>query len=124
MMRRDLRAQLFGKHLRTKADAEKRALLAQGNFDPVNFPADIVVGIIGAHRAAEDHRAGVPVHCFRQRVAEPRTPDVEGMAERPQRVADSTRRRSFLVKNDQDGRQRRRSVASNVRRPGKGSTFS
>src|SRR5438132_9677311 len=83
MMRRDLRAQLFGKHLRAQADAEKRPLLTQGNFDPVDFAADIVVGVIGAHRAAEDDRAGMQLQRFRQRVAEPWASDVEGVAERP-----------------------------------------
>ena len=107
-MRRDLRAQLFGKHLRAQADAEKRPLLAQGNFDPVDLAADIIVGIVGAHRAAEDDRAGMLVQCVRQGIAEPRTPDVEGMAERPQRIADPSRRRGLLMENDQDRQQGRR----------------
>ena len=107
-MRRDLRAQLFGKHLRAQADAEKRPLLTQGNFDPVDFAADIVVGVIGAHRAAEDDRAGMLVQRVRQRVAEPWASDVEGVAERPQRIADTSRRRRLLVQNDQDRLEERR----------------
>ena len=107
-MRRDLGAQLFGKHLRAQADAEERPLLTQGNLDPVDLAAHIVVGIIGAHRAAEDHRAGVLLQRVRQGIAEPRTADVEGMAERPQRVADPSRRRRLLVKNDQNRQQGRR----------------
>src|SRR5205823_6552046 len=37
VMRRNLRAQLFGKHLRAQADTQKRSLLTQGNFDPVDL---------------------------------------------------------------------------------------
>ncbi len=105
-MRRDLCAQLLGKHLRAQADAEKRPLLTQGNFDPVDLAADIVVGIVGAHRAAEDDSPGMLLERLRQGIAEPRTADVEGMTERPQRVADPSRRRRFLVENDQNGQQR------------------
>ena len=124
VMRRDLRAQLFGKHLRAQADAEKRPLLAQGNFDPVDLAADIIVGIVGAHRAAEDDRAGMLVQRFRQGIAEPRTPDVEGIAERPQRIADPSRRRGLLMENDQN-RQRGGSGRMQPRlRPGKGRIFS
>ena len=125
MMRRDLRAQLFGEHLRAQADAEKRPLLAQGNFDPVDLPADIFIGVVGAHRAAEDHRAGMQIQRLRQGIAEPRAADVEGMAQRAQRVADPARRRGLLVQDDQNRQQRgagRRKPAAV--RPGKGRTFS
>ncbi len=68
-MRRDLRAELSGKHLRAEADAEERPLLAQRDFDPVDLAADIIVGIVGAHRTAEDDRAGMrgPVFPARHR---------------------------------------------------------
>ena len=42
---------------------------------------------------------------FRQGIAEPRPPDIEGMAERAQRVADPARRRGLLVQNDQNRQQ-------------------
>ena len=124
MMRRDLRAQMFGKHLRAEADAEKRPLLAQGNFDPVDLAADIIVGIVGAHRAAEDHRAGMLVQRFRQGIAKPRTADVEGVAERPQRIADPARSRGLLMQNDQDRQRGARQAQPCGRRPGKGRTLS
>src|SRR5258705_320139 len=65
-MRRDLCAQLFGEHLRTQANAQERPLLAQGDFDPVDFPANIRIGIVGAHRTAEDDNTGMPIQRFRQ----------------------------------------------------------
>ena len=114
VMRRNLRAQLFGKHLRAQADTQKRSLLTQGNFDPVDLATDIIVGIVDAHRTAKDDRAGMPVQRFRQGIAEPRTPDVEGVAERPQRIADPSRRRGLLMENDQN-RQEGRRVRQNQR---------
>ena len=123
-MRRDLRAQLFGEHLRAQADAEKRPLLAQGNLDPVDLAADIIVGIVGAHRAAENDRAGMLIQRFRQGIAEPRTPDVEGMAERAQRIADPARGRGLLVEDDQNRQQGRRAGAASVLWPGKGRMLS
>jgi hypothetical protein len=68
---------LFGEHLRPQAYAQKRPLLAQGDFDPVDFAVHVVVGVVGAHRAAKDHRAGVQIQRFRQRVAKPRATDVQ-----------------------------------------------
>ena len=106
-MRRHRRAQLLGEHLGTQADAEKRPLLAQGDFDPVDFAANVVIAVVGTHRAAEDDRAGVAVQCFRQSVAKPRPPDIEAVTERAQRIADPARRRGFLVQNDQNRQQAR-----------------
>ncbi len=60
----DRRAQLFGEHLCAEANAEKRPLFAQRDFDPVDFPANVIVAVIGAHRAAEDDRAGMPIEGF------------------------------------------------------------
>ena len=116
LMRRDVSAQLFGKHLRAEANAQKRPLLAQGNFDPVDFAADIVIGVVGAHRAAKDHRAGMPVERIRQGIAEPRPPDIKGMTERAQRVADPARCRGLLVQDDQE-RQQCRWTSLNPRPP-------
>ena len=105
-VRRDPRAELPGEHLRAEANAQKRPLLPERHRDPVDLAADVIVRIVGAHRAAEDDRAGMIVQRFRQRIAEPRTPDIEGMPERPQRVADTARRRGFLVQDDQNRKQR------------------
>ena len=125
MMRRDLCAQLLGQHLGAQANAQKRPLLAQGNFDPVDFAANIVVGIVGAHRAAENDRAGMLIERLRQRVAEPRAPDIEGVTERPQRIADPARCRRLLVENDQDRRQAAPGRAQPTScRPGKGRMLS
>src|SRR4029077_18924486 len=53
-VRCDPGAELFGEHLGTQANAKEWTLLAQGNFDPVDLAANIIVAVIGAHRAAED----------------------------------------------------------------------
>ena len=107
-VRCDLRAQLLGEHLRAEANTKERPLLAQGDFDPVDFPANIFVGIVGAHRATKNDRAGMPIQRFRQCIAEPRTPDIEGMAEHAERIADPARGRGLLMQDDQDRQQRRR----------------
>ena len=105
LMRRDASAQLPGEHLGAEANAEKRPPLAQRHRNPIDFPAHIIIAIIGAHRPAENHRAGVTVECLRQWIAEPRTPDVQGMTKGAKRIADASRRRVFLMQDDQD-RQR------------------
>ena len=98
---RDFGAEMLGEHLRAEADAEERPLLPQRHFDPVDLARDIIVAVIGAHRAAEDHRAGMGIQRFRQRIAEARPANVERMAERTQGVADAARRRVLLMQHDQ-----------------------
>ena len=51
--------------------------------DPVDLPANIVIRIVGAHRAAENDRAGMVVQRFRQRIAKARTPDIQADARAP-----------------------------------------
>src|SRR5262249_3598177 len=92
-MRRHACAELNRQHLRTEADAQERALLAQPNFDPVDLPANVIIGVIGAHRAAEKDRAGMLVERLGQRIAKARPADIEVMTERTERVADAARRR-------------------------------
>jgi hypothetical protein len=60
---------MLGTHLCAQADAEKGLVLPQRHGEPVDLPADEIVGIIGAHRAAEDDRAGVIGKRRRQRIA-------------------------------------------------------
>jgi hypothetical protein len=91
-VRRDPRAELHGEHLRAQANSQKRPLLPQRNRDPVDFPADEFIGVIGAHRPAENHRAGMVIQGFRQGIAKPRTPDIEPVTECPQRIAYPARR--------------------------------
>ena len=104
-MRRDPRSKLLRQHLRAKADPQKRALLAQRNGNPVDFAPNEFIRIVGAHRASEDDRAGMSVQGFGKGVAEARAADVEGVPERPQRIADAARRGGFLVQDDQDRQQ-------------------
>jgi hypothetical protein len=101
-MRRDFRAELHGEHLRAEANAEEWPLLAQGNLDPVDLAADVLVRIVGAHRPTEEHGAGMIIQRPRQRIAETRTADVETVAERAQRIADAARRGRLLMQDDED----------------------
>ena len=73
-----------------------------GTRDPVDLAADEIGLVGGAHRSAEDDRAGVSGHGCRQRVAIARTADVEGIAALLQRVSDPAGRRVLLVQYDQD----------------------
>ena len=107
---------MLGEHLRAQADAEERPLLPQRHFDPVDLARDIVVTVVGAHRTAEDHGAGMGVERFGKGIAEARPADVEGMAERSQGIADPARCRVLLMQHDQHRTQRRSAL------PGKGTT--
>src|ERR1700722_4255055 len=51
-----LAAKLARAHLRAEADAEKRLVLAQRHADPIDFPANEIILVVGAHRTAEDNR--------------------------------------------------------------------
>ena len=87
-MKADGGAEMFGKHLRAQADAEIGLALAQGDCQPVDLLADVVVRIVGAHRAAEDDDAGMVVERFGKRVADARAADVEPVAIGAQPPAD------------------------------------
>src|SRR5437868_3212351 len=101
-MRIDARTEMTRHHLCAEADAEERALLAQGHADPVDLALDVVVTVVCAHRPAEDHDAGVTVHRLGQRVAKTRTADVEREAKLAQGIADTAGLRLLAVQNDQD----------------------
>ena len=101
-MRKDLAAERPRAHLRAEADAEERLVLLERHGDPVDFPADEIVRVIGAHRAAENDRAGMLGKRRRQRIAEPRPAHIERKTELLQGVADPARGRMLLVEDDQD----------------------
>ena len=112
-------AKLARQHLATEADAQQRPALGQRDRHPVDLAAHEIVLVIGAHRAAEHHRAGVgverctgsgspkrgrrmsrPIAEAQQRVAEParasNAPDAarsEPAVCRPQRYARGQPRR-------------------------------
>src|SRR5882724_4306087 len=92
-MRRHPRAKLPRQHLRTEAYPQEWALLPERHGDPVDLAANEVIRVIGAHRAAENDGAGVAFQRFRQGIAKTRTPDVQWVAQRAQRIADAARRR-------------------------------
>jgi hypothetical protein len=58
----DPAAQRAGQHLRAQADAEIGRLFLQADIDPVDLGCDEIVRIVGRHRPAEDHRAGMVAH--------------------------------------------------------------
>jgi hypothetical protein len=88
--------------LRAEADAEERPLFPQGHRDPFDLAADVVIGVIGAHRPAENDGAGMLVERFGQRIAEPGPADVERISQRAQHVTDPAGGGAFLVEDDQN----------------------
>ncbi len=76
----DAAAEMMRQHLGAEADAEKRLLLPERHGEPIDLAADEIVGVVGAHRTAEDDGAGVPLHGLGQRIAEARAADVERIA--------------------------------------------
>src|SRR3954470_6601297 len=66
-------AELPRQHLRAEANAQQWPLLPKRHGDPVDLAANEVIGIVGAHRAAENDGAGVPLQRFRQAIAKART---------------------------------------------------
>src|SRR5208283_5556471 len=96
------RSELAGQHLGAETDAEERLLLAQRDFDPFDLGADEVIGIIGAHGAAENHRSAMPGEGLGQRIAESRPPYVHRYTAGLKVMADPSRRRCLLVQNDQN----------------------
>ena len=101
-MREDAGAEMARHHLRAEADAEIGLLVAQRHADPVDLALHELLVVVGALRAAENHRAGVAVHRFRQRIAEARPADVERIAEFGQHLADPAGRGMFLVQDEED----------------------
>ncbi len=94
-MRPDLSAKLFGQHLGTETDAEEWLVLAEWRGDPVDFPADPVVGVVGTHRSAKYDCAVVLRHGRRQRFSKTGPADIQPIAPALQHVADTPRSRGL-----------------------------
>ena len=101
-MRPDRSAQMQRHHLRPEAHAQKRLVLFQRHADPVDFAADPRIGIIGAHRPAENHRTRMIFHRLGQVLAEAGPPDVEAIAALGEHHADAAGRRGFGMEDDED----------------------
>src|SRR3546814_10997592 len=79
------------------ADAKERRAAFQHLRDEVDFLADEgQVVVVGAHRAAEDHAAGMVFEGVGQFLAKAGTADVEMVAARPQLFADTAGVGTFL----------------------------
>src|SRR4029078_7749952 len=65
-MRIDAAAPMTRHHLPAKTDAEIRLLVAQRHADPVDLALDEILLVVGALRAAKDHRAGALVQPFKR----------------------------------------------------------
>ena len=98
------RAQMLREHLRPEAQAQIGLCFPQRNLQPIDLGFYIIVRIIGAHGAAENHRAGVVPQGVGKRIAEPRAPDIQRMPALPQQSPNPARRGMLLMKNDQDRR--------------------
>jgi len=88
----DLRTKMARHHLRTEANAEIWLFVTQRNADPVDLSPQEFFIVIGALRATEDSRAGMPFHRLGQRIAKSRPSNVERIAELCQRLADAAGR--------------------------------
>ena len=94
-------------HLPAEAHAEKRRVLLQRHADEVDLLAHPVVGIVDAHRPAEDHRARVAGKRFRQRIAVAGAAHVEFEAHRVEQAPDARRAGMLLMQDDQNAPARR-----------------
>ena len=99
----NLGAQAQCHHLRAKADAQERGFLPQGKLHQADLGPHEVVLVVGAHRAAQDHRAGVAGQRLGQWVAVAGAANIEPVAAREQQLADVARRRVLLMQDDQHG---------------------
>jgi MFS family permease len=100
----DPRPEVLRQHLRAEADAEVRLVLLQRDADPFDLALDHRVVIVGALRAAEDHRPGVLVERLRQGVAKARAAHIEREAALLELQADAAGGGKLAVQDDQDRR--------------------
>ena len=98
----DAGAEIARQHLRAEADAEERLFLAQRHVEPVGLAGDEGIGVVGAHRPAEDDGTGVAFQRLGQQLAEARPADVEGKAPAHQLLPDAAGRRGFLMQDDEN----------------------
>ena len=101
-MAKHFAAELPREHLGAEADAEKRLVLLKRHADPIDLAPDVIVLVIGAHRAAENDGAGMFRHGRRQGIVEARAAHIEPVAKVAQRIADAAGGGMFLVQDDQD----------------------
>src|SRR5437764_540791 len=73
-------AEMVRQHLRAETNAEKRLLLSQWDLEPIDLPADEIIGVIRAHRSPEDDRTGVPGHACWQGITQAWTAHIERIA--------------------------------------------
>ena len=92
-------AEMSRQHLRAKTNTKIWLLVAKRDLNPVDLAPNKLFIVVGALRAAEDGRAGVIVHRFRQGIPETRTTDVKRIAQFRQSLPDAARRRMLLVKD-------------------------
>ncbi|MBB3966901.1 hypothetical protein GGQ67_004594 [Rhizobium metallidurans] len=88
-------------HLRAETDAEQRLLLLQRHVQPADLGLDEIVGIVGAHRAAEDDGAGMVGKRGRQCLPENRAADVKRIALFGEQLADTAGAGALLMQHDQ-----------------------
>ena len=94
------RTQLPGQHLRAEANAEKRLVFSQSDRNPIGLDLDEIVGVVGAHRTAENHGPRMMLERLRQRITKPRPANIEPVAIGSEPVSDVSRIRVFLMQDD------------------------
>ena len=105
-MRRDPRAELHGEHLRAQANSQKRPLLPSGTAIQSISRRTKSSGSLALIGPPKMTAPAWPSSVSGKRIAKARTPDIQPVSERPQRIADAARRRGFLVQDDQHRQQR------------------
>jgi hypothetical protein len=98
------RAEHARQHLGAEAKTERRLVFGERCLEPVDLAPDPVEPVVGAHRAFEHHDAVMLRERRRQLLAATWPANVEPCAHGLERHADSSRGRTFLVQDDQNGR--------------------
>ncbi len=99
---RNLAAELARQHLRAKAYTEIGSVFLEWHFQPVDLRLDEFVWVIGAHRAAENHRTGMVFKGARQGIAKDGATDIEIITFLDEKLADTTGAGALLMKNDEN----------------------
>src|SRR5262249_54048468 len=93
----DTAAEMMRQHLCAETDAEKRLRLLERHAQPIDLATNELVGVIRAHRAAENDGTSMGGHGLGERIGEARAAHVERVAALAQGVPDAPRGGGFLV---------------------------
>ena len=96
-MRLNISSQVAHQFLCTETDSQKRSVFLKRHGEPVGFPFDKFITVIGAHRAAEHDGTGMVIEAFRQGIAQGWAADIEFETTFTQSHSDASGCRCFLM---------------------------